>query len=58
MLRWIRVHDDVSEAMEDKSGHCGVGVGKIFGGAIGVLMALIINIMNAQYALRLSWSLS
>ena len=23
MLRWIRVHDEVSEAMEDKSGRCG-----------------------------------
>ena len=46
MLSWIRVHHEVSEATEDKSGHYGVCIGEIFRGAISVFKALIINIMD------------
>ena len=45
MSRWIRVHHEVSQAMEDKSGHCEVCVSEMFGGAIGALKALLIKIM-------------
>ena len=49
ILVWIFVKVDkgTSWGIRGYGGHCGVRVGEMFGGAIGALKALIINIMDA-----------